>query len=603
MILRSVVGKLWLTIIGLVTIVLLVLSVFLSEQIMDTYYEAQLNSLEALGQHIQETLQQTGTDQSEYLKTVLKVADLYNTYMIVLGPDGSVEPIGVSPNVPDIPWQDILEQTPIDKVFQGQKQVIRGKVMVGKNRESTFPLFKDEIMMVAYPLKDPDGRVKGAIVLYQTQDQLSEGSIKKLIHYSALIGIVLTTIFAFFLSTRITQPLIQMKRAAEKMAKGQFSTRVPVRSHERDEIGDLALAFNRMAAQLEESIHALSQEKEQLASVLRSMADGVITLNAQGRVIVTNPPADKLLKEWHGGKPEEGSQDLPQPLYEIFTTVIEEEKEQTGDITLQGRTWAFVMAPLYARDQVRGAVTVLRDVTDERRLDKMRKDFVANVSHELRTPISMLQGYSEALLDGFAQTPEEQKEIATVIHDESMRMGRLVHELLDLARMEAGRIRLEPGNVDVVRLSRRILRKFQNIAHEQRVHLEGEIAEPLSKAWWDEDKIEQVLTNLVDNAIRHTPESGKVTLRAAEEPEGFRLEVEDTGSGIPEEDLPFIFERFYKADKARTRGKQGGTGLGLAIVKHLIDAHQGSVSVTSKIGKGTKFVVRLPHKVPEREAE
>ncbi|PTM58641.1 ATP-binding protein [Desmospora activa] len=592
MILRSVVGKLWLTIIVLVTLILVMLSLFLSQQIMDAYYQAELNNLEQLAQHVQQSLEEPGTDseRAEYLRSLLKVADLWDTYAIILGPDRSAQQLEVSPDVPEFPWQDILEQTEIDRVFQGEKQVLRSRVMVGKDGESTFPLFKDEIMMVAYPIHDGD-QITGAVVLYRTQEQLNENEIKKLIFFSALIGIVLTTIFAFFLSTRITQPLIQMKKAAEKMAEGQFSTRVPVRSHERDELSDLGATFNRMAAQLEESIHALSQEKEQLASILHSMADGVITMNAQGQVIVTNPPSAELLKHWR--RDEEEAPALPSPLRKIFRLVVESEQEQFGDITVNGRTWAVVMAPLYAHEQVRGVVAVLRDVTEERRTDKLRKDFVANVSHELRTPLSMLQGYSEALLDGIAQTPEEQAEIAKVINDESQRMGRLVRELLDLARMEAGHIRLETAKVDATALIRRVLRKFQAIAKEQKVTLIGDIPTSLPTVEWDEDKVEQVLTNLVDNAIRHTPAGGRVSIEVTELENGVRLNVHDTGSGIPEKDLPFIFERFYKADKARTRG-QAGTGLGLAIVKHIVEAHQGSVEVNSKLNEGTTFKVYLP---------
>lgn len=595
MIWRSVVGKLWLTIIGLVTLMLMMLSLFLSEKIMDTYYQAELNSLEQLAAYVQQTLEEPGNDRYriEHLQSMLKVADLFDTYMIVLGPDGAISPVEPSPQIPEFPWQEVFEQTEIDRVFMGEKQVLRSRVMVGKEGDSTFPLFKDEIMLVAYPLHEGE-RVTGAVVLYRTQEQLNENEIKKLIFFSALIGIFLTTIFAFFLSSRITQPLIQMKKAAEKMAEGKFSTRVPVRSHERDEIGDLAVAFNRMAAQLEESIHALSQEKEQLASILRSMADGVITIDAQGRVIVTNPPAEELLNHWRAEEVEDP--DLPSPLREIFNHVVKVEREQFGDITVHGRTWALVMAPLYARDQVRGAVAVLRDVTEERRTDKLRKDFVANVSHELRTPLAMLQGYSEALLDGIAQTPEEQAEIANVINDESQRMGRLVQELLDLARMEAGHIRLETARVDAIALVRRVLRKFQAIAREQKVHLVGDIPDSLPTVEWDEDKVEQVLTNLVDNAIRHTPAGGRVTITIEEKESGLQLCVQDTGSGIPEEDLPFIFERFYKADKARTRG-HGGTGLGLAIVKHIVDAHQGTVAVESRMDQGTTFTVFLPWKV------
>ncbi|OYD09979.1 hypothetical protein CHM34_01805 [Paludifilum halophilum] len=602
---RSVVGKLWLTIIGLVTMVLLVLSLFLTERIMDTYYQAEMKNLKQLAEHVDHTLESPDLQgRSDYLHSILEVADLYDTYMIVLGPDGSVEPIGVSPNVPDIPWQDILEQTEIDRVFEGKEQELRTRVMVGEEG-SSFPLFKDEIMMVAYPLQQKNGEVKGAVVLYRTQEQLSEGEIKKLIFFSALIGIFLTTIFAFFLSTRITQPLIQMKKAAERMAKGNFSARVPVRSHERDEIGDLSVSFNRMAAQLEGSIRALSQEKEQLSSILRSMVDGVITMNAQGQVIVTNPPAERLLAEWHdhdASNDKPVREDLPPLLDEVFQQVVKDEREHFSDISVHGRTWAVVMAPLYAREQVRGAVAVLRDVTDERRLDKLRKDFVANVSHELRTPLSMLQGYSEALLDGIAQTPDEQQEIARVIHDESLRMGRLVRELLDLARMEAGHIRLERSWVNVTDLIHRVQRKFQAIAKERQIQLEGEFPEEKISAFWDEDKVEQVLTNLVDNALRHTPAGGTVTLAADANEGSVQLNVRDTGSGIPEEDLPFIFERFYKADKARKRGP-AGTGLGLAIVKYIIDAHQGTVSVKSRLGEGTLFSVQLPVEAPTPEEQ
>nr|WP_245920797.1 ATP-binding protein [Melghirimyces profundicolus] len=596
---RSVVGKLWLTIIGLVTLVLLVLSLFLMDQIISAYYQAELDNMKELAGQVREVLEQPESkDRAEYLRSVLKVAELYETYTIVLGPDGSVKPMGTSPNVPDIPWQDILEQTEMKRVFQGTPQSLRTRVIVEDEGKASFPLFKDEVMMVALPIQKGE-KVTGAVVMYRTQGQLSEKEIKKLIFFSALIGIFLTTIFAFFLSTRITQPLIQMKRAAERMAKGQFSARVPVRSHERDEIGDLSAAFNRMAAQLEGSVHALSQEKEQLASILRSMADGVITMNAEGQVIVTNPPAEKLLKEW---REEEGDPDLPPQLDRYLPQVLKEEKEVFGDINVHGRTWALVMAPLYARNQVRGAVAVLRDVTEERRMDKLRKDFVANVSHELRTPLSMLQGYSEALVDDIASSPEDQRELARVIHDESLRMGRLVRELLDLARMEAGHIRLEPARVNIAELVRRVGRKFHAIAREQGVEMVLDISDDLDSAWWDEDKVEQVLTNLTDNAIRHTPEGGRVMISAAPGDQSVLLTVEDTGSGIPEEDLPFIFERFYKADKARTRG-QSGTGLGLAIVRHIVEAHNGSVTAKSKEGEGTRFLVQLPLEGPADRQE
>ncbi len=598
MIWRSVVGKLWVTIIGLVAVVLLAMSLFLSEQITNTYERTQQNNLKQLAHHIQNLLQQEGVDSEEYLQNMITVADQFQTHLVVLGPPGTSQPIAVSP---DVPWQVLLEQTEVQKVYKGEEVTLRGKINFGEKEEkdspvrNSFPLFKDEVRLVAVPIKEKE-KVTGAIILFQSMDQ---PQFVNTVFYSALIGIFLTTIFAFFLSSRISEPLIQMKKAAEKMATGEFSTRVPIRTHERDEIADLAVTINWMAEQLDASITALSQEKEQLASILRSMTDAVITVDAEGSVIVTNPPADRLFsalrnREGNGTDLEKG---LPHPLREIFHTVLRDEQEHSTDITVLGRTWEVVMAPLYDRDQVRGAVAVLRDVTNERRLDKLRKDFVANVSHELRTPLAMLQGYSEALVDDIAQSPEERRELATVIHDETLRMGRLVNELLDLARMEAGHIHLEKKEVNIYALVERVCRKFQTMAREQEVRLiMADGLKELPSAWWDEDKVEQILTNLIDNAIRHTPVNGTVTVRGAEHDGMIHFSVQDTGSGIPEEDLPFIFDRFYKADKARKRG-ESGTGLGLFIVRHLVEAHGGTVAVDSKLGEGTTFTAILPLKV------
>ncbi|AUS08664.1 PAS domain-containing sensor histidine kinase [Laceyella sacchari] len=595
MILRSVVGKLWLTIIILVTLILVLLSLFLSEQIENSYVEGQRQSLEKLATRIQTQLKEAGPNQTQYLNNVLMGASEFGTYLVVLDASGSVSPIGVSPHVPNVQWREILTDEELKKVLKGQSITMRGKVRLQTNPRPGNPLLKNDILLVAVPyIKDK--KPSGAIVLYQVQDHLSEADIKRWIFYTFLIGIVLTTIFAFFLSSRISQPLIQMKRAVEKMARGEFSTRVPVRYHERDEIAELAMTFNRLASQLEDTIHQLSQEKEQLASILRSMSDGVLTINKFGKIIMTNPIGEGFLSLWRG---EVKKNALPPSLQALFNKVIEDTQEHTGDISEHGRTWVVMMSPLYAGDQVRGVVAVLRDVTEERRLDKLRKDFVANVSHELRTPLAMLQGYSEALLDDIAETPEERREIAQVINEESQRMGRLVRELLDLARMEAGHIQVEPAEKPLDKFVQRVIRKFQNLAREQEVRLEADLAEHLPTVFWDEDKIEQVLTNLVDNAIRHTPTGGSVTVHVHQKGERIFLEVEDTGSGIPEEDVPFVFERFYKADKARTRGKSGGTGLGLSIVKHLVTAHGGNVSVKSQLGVGTVFIVELPVRVAD----
>ncbi len=595
MILRSVVGKLWLTIIILVSLVLILLSLFLNEQVEKTYVKDQQISLSHLADVVQRNLNTPGTDTTKYISDAFYIAKQFNTYIVLLDRNGNMLPVPTmfEETIP----KNLITKSELPRILSGNKIVSVSQVHSNKGL-ITSSFQKNEVFLVGVPYKKGN-KVVGAILLYQAKDQLSVDDIKHWIFYSALIGIALTTVFAFFLSTRITQPLIQMQKAAEKMAMGQFSTRVRIRPHERDEIADLSITFNRMARQLEESINLLSHEKEQLSSILRSMKDGVLTLSASGKVILTNPPAEMFLAI--NGDPN--SRNLPASLKSAFEQVLAEEEEFQGDVTEQGRTWAVVMAPLYARDQVRGAVAVLRDVTDERLLEKFRKDFVANVSHELRTPLAMLQGYSEALLDEIADTPEAREEIAKVINDESQRMGRLVSQLLDLARMEAGFIDLEPRFITLHTFINRVCRKFANLAEEQNVELNSDFHEPLPEVFWDEDKVEQILTNLVGNAIRHTPENGSVTVRVTWEKEYVFLDVVDTGTGIKEDDLPFVFERFYKADKARKRDNASGTGLGLSIVKHLVKAHQGEIWVRSKIGVGTIFSVKLPVEIALEESD
>jgi two-component system sensor histidine kinase ResE len=352
-----------------------------------------------------------------------------------------------------------------------------------------------------------------------------------------------------------------------------------------------------MGRQLKFNMNALSQEKEQLASILSSMADGVITFNRDGTILITNPPADRFLQYWYyeNGEFSSDSEGIPSQVMELFQRAVDTEKEQLGEISLQGRHWVILVSPLYSNRFIRGVVAVLRDMTEERQLDKMRKDFIANVSHELRTPISMLQGYSEAIVDDIAESQEEKKEMAKVIYDESLRMGRLVNELLDLARMEAGHIQLTMEDVNLSSFINRIIHKFQGLAKDNEIQLYAEIENEMASISCDPDRIEQVLTNLIDNGIRHTPKGGSVKLRVTTEDKGILIEVKDSGSGIPEDDVPFVFERFYKADKARTRGR-AGTGLGLAIAKNIIDAHRGHISVQSKIGQGTTFSFLLPRK-------
>jgi two-component system sensor histidine kinase ResE len=590
---RSVVGKLWFTILFLVSFVLIILTVMLLEFFENYHINETENGLKKTASQMAMILEDHyDVEQGAGLEIAMELVDKVSSAVVIYDSNHYY----YSPNTTkseQLPISFLMTEKDFSKVFQGEK-VVKQISSLEKIRDQNN--VDQQLMVIGVPFQTQTGST-GAVFIYQPLEVMQETTqtTTKFILLAAGVAIILTTIFAFFLSTRITAPLRKMREAAFEVARGKFDTKVPILSH--DEIGELATAFNQMGRQLKFNMNALSQEKEQLASILSSMADGVITFNRDGTILITNPPAEMFLQNWYYAQNQTNSnfEAVPAEVMELFQLAVNTEKEQVGEISVQGRFWVIIVSPLYNNKYIRGAVAVIRDMTEERKLDKLRQDFIANVSHELRTPISMVQGYSEAIVDDIASSNEEKKEFARVIYDESLRMGRLVNELLDLARMEAGHIQLSLEMIEFKPYINRIIRKFQGLAKEKGVTLNVELTNENGVFYFDPDRIEQVLTNLIDNAIRHTPSGGTVTVIEKSDQRGCVIEVTDTGSGISEEDLPFVFERFYKADKARTRGRSG-TGLGLAIAKNIITAHNGQITVQSKLGHGTTFSIFLPRK-------
>jgi two-component system sensor histidine kinase ResE len=485
----------------------------------------------------------------------------------------------------------IMNDATLGKVFESSQPILKEMILPSLGNENQM----ESYIVLASPL-NIENDLHGAVFIYQSLDVIHETTKEttNIVFLSAFIAFMLTTFFAFFLSTRITSPLRKMREAAFELSKGNFDTKLP--TLQNDEIGQLATAFNQMGRQLKHHLEVINQEKEQLSSILTSMTDAVITFNRDHTILLSNPQAEKLLQKWFFRIGTNKGQPIPIEMDHMLDHVLHLEEEINEELEMEGSYYAITFSPLYSGDSIRGAVAVLRDMTEQHRLDRLRSDFIANVSHELRTPIVMLQGYSEAIIDDVVSTDEERDEMIKIIYEESKRMGRLVTDLLDLARMESGRMRLYKENVAIAQVLERITQKFAQVARESHVELKFVTSvSPELTAEIDEDRIEQVLTNLIDNAIRHTSNEGNVSVRVEQHNAFVKISVEDTGSGIPTEDLPFVFERFYKADKSRTRGK-GGTGLGLAIAKNMVEAHDGGITVKSEENVGTIFTFTLPIK-------
>ena len=587
---KSVVGKLWLTIIMLFSFVLFILTVLLLEFFHNQSMQEAESSLFKTANQV-ETVLREHENYDDLLNVVWETID-EDIGIVILLDDGTIY----------TSLQD-ADKTEIEQLFREDEE-LKGALSGDEEvKETTYlpsVLEGDNVTqatIVGIPL-NTNGE-QGAIYAFQSVDssESTSASTTKFILIAVLAGIILTTVFAFFLLSRVTAPLRRLKEGAVELSKGKFDMKVPIISN--DEIGDLSRTFNRMAKQLKHNVSALQEEKENLSNILSSMADGVITFNRDGEILVTNPPAEDFLSYIQMDETNlEGPQTfghVPERLLSLFQEVKDSETTKIAEITVHGHDWVILMNPLYDAKAVRGAVAVLRDMTEERRLDKMRKDFIANVSHELRTPIAMMQGYSEAIIDDIAETPEEKKDMAQVIYDESLRMGRLVNELLDLARMEAGHLSLNKSEVEIGSFIERIVKKFKGLAGVKEIRISADMDQPDAVLLIDPDRMEQVFTNLVDNALRHTPQGGEVRIIQRSSTNGTVFEIKDTGVGISAEELPFVFERFYKVDKARTRGR-AGTGLGLAIVKNIIHGHDGKIEVTSKLGQGTTFTFFLPEK-------
>ncbi|AIF66680.1 histidine kinase [Terribacillus saccharophilus] len=576
----SVVNKLWLTILVLVSVVLGLLTFLLLEFFGNFHIEEAEESLMQTATKVSILLEEID-DRSTVYDTAERVQDpnsriaiLQNDALWISNPD-EAEPL------PDVEQQWLLNDDTLNKAVTEGEDVSKQLILPNTDRS---------VIVVGTPLQDGSG----AVYVYQSLSVVKEtgNQTTQIILLGAGIAFVLTTVFAFFLSSRITKPLIKMQDAALNVARGEFGTTVPVVTH--DEIGMLATALNKMGKQLEFNINALSQEKEHLARVVNAMVDGVVMINRQGELTVTNPPAEEFIHDWQFENGET-FHEVPGVWLEIMESVVSTASEVTREVTIQGREWVIIATPLYDDAAIRGAVAVVRDMTQERRLNKLREDFITNITHELRTPISLLQGYSEAIIDDIADTVEAKNELAQIIHDESLRIGRLVNQSLDLARMEAGDTNLVVEEVEINPFLERIVRKFQGLADEREIKLGLVNAVDKRTYRFAPDGIEQVLTNLIDNAITHTENAGAVQVLVSDDKDQLVMIVKDSGSGIPEEDLPFVFERFYKADKSRTRKTaRTGNGLGLAIAKNIIQAHGGTIKVTSKLHEGTTFTIRLP---------
>jgi len=430
--------------------------------------------------------------------------------------------------------------------------------------------------------------------IYQSIEQT-----RQTLFVSVAIAFVLAIVMAYFFANTITGPILSLSTKAKELAKGHLDQQVKV--HSDDEIGQLSESFNFMAKELSLSIDDVNKEKNKLEVILHNMTDGVISFDKNGVLLRYNQAALELLDV---DKIEESLDDFINK-YEItsgiYIDMMEEKVPKTMNLWIGEKYINASFSPyLTEKNRFAGVIIVLQDNTEMKRLDEMRKEFVANVSHELRTPLTTVKSYAETLLDGALEDRETAEDFLGIINNEADRMSFLVRDLLQLSRFDNNQIKLEYSSINVDGFILDNVKASRILAENKKQELIFIPMEKPVEIMADRGRITQVLTNIISNAIKYSPEGSTVKVWAEDHGKNVVINVEDNGMGISKNDLPRIFERFYRVDKARSRA-MGGTGLGLAIAKEIVELHGGTIVCESELLKGTKMVMTFPKIAEQRE--
>jgi two-component system phosphate regulon sensor histidine kinase PhoR len=487
------------------------------------------------------------------------------------------------------------DQDPATMENHADRPEVVAALASGVGQSTRYSATLHENMMYVATTVTVQGKVLGIarVALPLTAVESSVNSTVITVAGALAIATLLVIVATILLTRMITRPVRQITRAAEDIASGKLDQRIPTRTN--DEIGRLARAFNEMSSSVKNSMAVVASERSRFSAILSSLTDGVVMTDAEERIVLANPAAEKLFnfKEARvAGRPL--IEAIPD--HEIDNIVknclgtAHEQNTQLDSIT--GRFLRAIAVPI-TTGETKGALVLFQDLTELRSLQTMRREFVGNISHELRTPLAAIKAIVDTLRDGAINDPEAATDFVNRLDVEVDGMTQMVSELIELSRIETGKIKLklEPLNLNL--LAEEVIARLGPQADRQQVSLSAELASGLPAVQVDKERIKQVMMNIIHNAIKFTPTGGKVVVSTKLDGELVTTQVSDTGIGISREDLPHIFERFFKADKSRSTS---GTGLGLAIAKHTVQIHGGSVWVQSEQGKGSTFGFSLPLK-------
>ncbi|WEZ08855.1 cell wall metabolism sensor histidine kinase WalK [Priestia flexa] len=607
-------------------VLIYVLLILIAMQIIGVYFVRQLekelvnnftNSLTErvglLAYNIEQELEKTRNDTSPTLEEDLEVVLRDFASMQGISSKDILEVRVIDPN-----RRIIGTSNPNPEQIVGKKindLAVTNALLAGTSSNKVYRKSGDRIRVLTVPIRlqddvggnastNPNNReslqseqeILGAVYLIATMEPVYEQmrKINSIFASGTVISLVITALLGVFLAQTITRPMSEMRKQALEMAKGNFSRKAKVYGY--DEIGQLALTFNNLTRKLQEAQATTEGERRKLSSVLAHMTDGVIATDRKGRVILINDPAASMLNVSRETV-------LSEPIVTLlgldethtFESLLANQDSLILDFST--KTEPFILRATVSAIQketgfINGIIIVLHDITEQEKIDQDRREFVANVSHELRTPLTTMRSYLDALAEGAWQDKEIAPSFLHVTQTETERMIRLVNDLLQLSKLDSEDYRFSRDPVNFVKFYHYIIDRFE-MTIEQGITFVRELPDEAIYVAVDQDKITQVLDNIISNAIKYSPEGGTITFSIEQHTHEIVVSIKDQGMGIPKSNLFKIFERFYRVDKARTR-KLGGTGLGLAIAKEIIEAHDGRIWAESKEGVGTSIYFTLP---------
>jgi len=568
----------------------------LETELLDNFKESVNDRIDLLNYNLEQAFNKKRTDDP--LEPTLQ-EDVQNIVTDVDSSSGStIQVINNQGRV--LGTNDYLNQDIIGKKIT--EDIVQRAIKFKTSQDNTFFNSKtgERIFVQVEPIHDETDNVQGAIYfevslegVYGQLQKINEVFLK-----GSIIALVVSILLGILVARAITKPIVEMRRQAQTMARGDFSQKVKV--YGTDEISQLAVTFNHLNDRLKHSMATTEKEQRKLSLVLENMTEGVIATDNKGEITLINEAAGKLFNRNPNSLI---SKDLLQllGLDEKVKDIIE--LQESGSVIIDfsdGDEVFFVRADFsaiydnhQALNQISGYIAVLSDVTEEEKIEQERKEFVSNVSHELRTPLTTLRSYMEALTDGAWKDPVIAPKFLEVTQNETNRMIRMVNSLLQLSRMDSKELSLSRENVDFVQYFHKVIDRFEMNVKDGKIKFIRDIPTEAYYVWIDKDRMAQVLDNIISNAIKYSPDGGKITCKVEKQIQQIIVSVQDEGIGIEYDKLDKIFDRFYRVDKARTR-QLGGTGLGLAITRELVEAHYGRIWVESTEGKGTTMYFTLP---------